>query len=112
CPLPAALIPSAWRFFFFQAEDGIRDFHVTGVQTCALPICRGVRGPSRGVHAPPAHLDPGARGCGGASMTTTEHTTTQTATLPDRSEERRVGKERIAPGPADDEKRRVDDRDV
>src|SRR5690606_39823422 len=27
-------------FFFFQAEDGIRDFHVTGVQTCALPICR------------------------------------------------------------------------
>src|SRR5690606_40680146 len=23
-----------------QAEDGIRDFHVTGVQTCALPICR------------------------------------------------------------------------
>src|SRR5690606_1020839 len=27
-------------FFFFQAEDGIRDFHVTGVQTCALPIFR------------------------------------------------------------------------
>src|SRR5690606_26033768 len=26
--------------FFFQEEDGIRDFHVTGVQTCALPICR------------------------------------------------------------------------
>src|SRR5690606_26414541 len=26
--------------FFFQAEDGIRDFHVTGVQTCALPIFR------------------------------------------------------------------------
>src|SRR5207253_6993234 len=25
--------------FFFQAEDGIRDGHVTGVQTCALPIC-------------------------------------------------------------------------
>src|SRR5690606_41312862 len=24
--------------FFFQAQDGIRDFHVTGVQTCALPI--------------------------------------------------------------------------
>src|SRR2546429_1465132 len=29
-------------FFFFQAEDGIRDVAVTGVQTCALPIC--VRG--------------------------------------------------------------------
>src|SRR3989441_10248950 len=27
-------------FFFFQAEDGIRDKLVTGVQTCALPICR------------------------------------------------------------------------
>src|SRR5690606_39710572 len=26
------------KSFFFQAEDGIRDFHVTGVQTCALPI--------------------------------------------------------------------------
>src|SRR5437763_13447840 len=32
--------------FFFQAEDGIRDTSVTGVQTCALPICpsRGSRG--------------------------------------------------------------------
>src|SRR5438034_2682042 len=28
-------------FFFFQAEDGIRDHCVTGVQTCALPICGG-----------------------------------------------------------------------
>ncbi len=27
--------------FFFQAEDGIRDYDVTGVQTCALPICKG-----------------------------------------------------------------------
>src|SRR5690606_4935606 len=30
--------------FFFQAEDGIRDFHVTGVQTCALPISSGAPG--------------------------------------------------------------------
>src|SRR2546430_10148106 len=29
------------RLFFFQAEDGIRDLTVTGVQTCALPISRG-----------------------------------------------------------------------
>src|SRR5690625_7986314 len=28
------------KVFFFQAEDGIRDGHVTGVQTCALPIWR------------------------------------------------------------------------
>src|SRR5690606_41007047 len=31
--------------FFFQAEDGIRDFHVTGVQTCALPISRSAAEP-------------------------------------------------------------------
>src|SRR5690606_39753461 len=46
-PCTALLEPAAffsrWSalvvvFFFFQAEDGIRDFHVTGVQTCALPI--------------------------------------------------------------------------
>src|SRR2546430_13723546 len=30
------------RFFFFQAEDGIRDLTVTGVHTCALPISAGV----------------------------------------------------------------------
>src|SRR5256885_8890125 len=29
-------------FFFFQAEDGIRDYKVTGVQTCALTICRRI----------------------------------------------------------------------
>src|SRR5690349_21382568 len=29
--------------FFFQAEDGIRDLYVTGVQTCALPISRRTR---------------------------------------------------------------------
>src|SRR3989442_9121352 len=39
-----------WReisrvFFFFQAEDGIRDADVTGVQTCALPICKKAIGP-------------------------------------------------------------------
>src|SRR5256884_6664739 len=32
------LARSVFRFFFFQAEDGIRDVAVTGVQTCALPI--------------------------------------------------------------------------
>src|SRR5262249_58720570 len=41
---PAALVHSRQlllgvvRVFFFQAEDGIRDWSVTGVQTCALPI--------------------------------------------------------------------------
>src|SRR5690606_40014890 len=31
-----------------QAEDGIRDFHVTGVQTCALPICVAAEGKGNG----------------------------------------------------------------
>src|SRR5688572_21414794 len=34
----ATRIPAVLVFFFFQAEDGIRDLTVTGVQTCALPI--------------------------------------------------------------------------
>src|SRR5690606_40554835 len=33
--------------YFFHAEDGIRDFHVTGVQTCALPIYEGKSEPFR-----------------------------------------------------------------
>src|SRR2546426_1336043 len=34
--------------FFFQAEDGIRDYKVTGVQTCALPICGRIHPPGTG----------------------------------------------------------------
>src|SRR2546421_8362478 len=34
-------------FFFFQAEDGIRDLIVTGVQTCALPISRDLAASAR-----------------------------------------------------------------
>src|SRR5215813_14652373 len=43
------IIPSrtVCLFFFFQAEDGIRDADVTGVQTCALPISRRCRGSAR-----------------------------------------------------------------
>src|SRR2546426_8515674 len=36
---------SYFFFFFFQAEDGIRDYKVTGVQTCALPIWSRKRWP-------------------------------------------------------------------
>src|SRR6266446_6950992 len=39
-------------FFFFQAEDGIRDYKVTGVQTCALPIF-AIAGPSALAQTPP-----------------------------------------------------------
>src|SRR5699024_11980584 len=43
------LIKPFYVFFFFQAEDGIRDRNVTGVQTCALPIC----GEEKRPRAPP-----------------------------------------------------------
>src|SRR5690349_6041913 len=36
--------------FFFQAEDGIRDLYVTGVQTCALPISRSTQGEPRAAY--------------------------------------------------------------
>src|SRR5216684_6376162 len=39
-------------FFFFQAEDGIRDVAVTGVQTCALPIFPIRKDPAAGHSAP------------------------------------------------------------
>src|SRR5690606_40232268 len=41
--LPLLVLYGIVVLFFFQAEDGIRDFHVTGVQTCALPIFAGLR---------------------------------------------------------------------
>src|SRR2546426_6704880 len=40
--------PHFYFFFFFQAEDGIRDYKVTGVQTCALPISPRARSCPRG----------------------------------------------------------------
>src|SRR5256885_12050717 len=39
---PSVSVVVAW-IFFFQAEDGIRDYKVTGVQTCALPISSSAR---------------------------------------------------------------------
>src|SRR5256885_2451793 len=42
--------PSSSDCFFFQAEDGIRDYKVTGVQTCALPILAKLKEPV--VYAP------------------------------------------------------------
>src|SRR2546426_4243650 len=58
-------------FFFFQAEDGIRDYKVTGVQTCALPICLArtlADDPRERDHldlARPALAQGGSRGCCG-----------------------------------------------
>src|SRR5688572_32825728 len=84
-------------FFFFQAEDGIRDLTVTGVQTCALPIYPAAL---RTSHA----FFPLVIGPAGADGTTvprsarvaTLHASTeglQDTAHRERSEERRVGKE-------------------
>src|SRR5690606_40065890 len=48
-------------FFFFQAEDGIRDFHVTGVQTCALPIWTVSRGWCRTLCTSPSRTPSSSR---------------------------------------------------
>src|SRR5215467_15357806 len=75
-PRPVAQVVLLAVFFFFQAEDGIRDYKVTGVQTCALPISMpGCPSDSRG-RSETTSCGPGCR-------------------MPrsPRSEERRVGKE-------------------
>src|SRR5437764_2086842 len=50
--------------FFFQAEDGIRDTSVTGVQTCALPISSGRPAPAARRRSPLARDDPRHRPAG------------------------------------------------
>src|SRR5256885_12606849 len=82
--------------FFFQAEDGIRDYKVTGVQTCALPIFETAR--SRGAESSPDFAP-----SFGTSPTGSEPAVSTLPSGPtryfhdgldlDRSEERRVGKE-------------------
>src|SRR5258708_19506717 len=59
-------------FFFFQAEDGIRDDLVTGVQTCALPICLAFRGSARLWRG--SGLYRGRHGPAGSSVRSEEHT--------------------------------------
>src|SRR5437762_14064519 len=74
------------RLFFFQAEDGIRDTSVTGVQTCALPICAQLVRPADGERpAQPSQQRRHPVEALGAG--------TQQHPALDRSEERRVGKE-------------------
>src|SRR5690348_18059678 len=80
-------------FFFFQAEDGIRDGRVTGVQTCALPIydvACGCCTPNRMLERPDGGLstDPNS-----GSFISSSFLITDNAMVFDRSEERRVGKE-------------------
>src|SRR5256885_4045036 len=96
--LPGAIHPNG--FFFFQAEDGIRDYKVTGVQTCALPISH-----PQDFHLV-FHTDVGKSGlpAGQSGVAWCEWKRLDASTdlpahssgssrLPMRSEERRVGKE-------------------
>src|SRR5256885_5208487 len=96
-------------FFFFQAEDGIRDYKVTGVQTCALPIFTARSSPSAatttsfttpGRRRPRAATTPRSEGrcCSTASCGKTAGPASATA---HRSEERRVGKEGRSRGAPD-----------
>src|SRR5437762_13914357 len=88
-------------FFFFQAEDGIRDTSVTGVQTCALPISKPLR--PGFIHGASGVLQLGKRILDVRCSMSEElfltssigHRTSDLAlrTSARRSEERRVGKE-------------------
>src|SRR3989449_2130195 len=90
------------RFFFFQAEDGIRDVAVTGVQTCALPISvfaepqswrenRGLREIALGLEPGREEMSARAKTAGIPDIATLVDAPRLLATM--RSEERRVGKE-------------------
>src|SRR2546426_8871074 len=80
-------------FFFFQAEDGIRDYKVTGVQTYALPISRPPCGlADRGAAArASAALEAGSEGSLDRALEGGRDSAARGAHR--RSEERRVGKE-------------------
>src|SRR3712207_8424383 len=80
-------------FFFFQAEDGIRDIDVTGVQTCALPICPRGRQDARvvGVVLETERLL--LRRFGEGDLDTVARWNADPRFMRYRSEERRVGKE-------------------
>src|SRR3712207_7092067 len=83
-------------FFFFQAEDGIRDIGVTGVQTCALPISAtgSATTPTPTTTATAWPTAPTtARRSRTATRTTTTTAAPATPATSARSEERRVGKE-------------------
>src|SRR5690625_7968679 len=90
--------------FFFQAEDGIRDGHVTGVQTCALPISP--------LTEDSAMIAPTERSMPPEMITKVRPTAmiTRCALLISRSEERRVGKECRSRRWTDGQKKKVTKR--
>src|SRR5437762_10862892 len=101
---PMPMQASLWRFrhFFFQAEDGIRDTSVTGVQTCALPICLLAQRPYLRAQPLPGERQQVLRGLPGRELEVVHQRTLHREDLVTaidehrggcvRSEERRVGK--------------------
>src|SRR2546430_7088675 len=93
----------SWGYiFFFQAEDGIRYLTVTGVQTCALPICRAARAPrsttTRSGGSSSSVSTPRNLGASAMPLPRRFYQRSARAVAKDllgcvRSEERRVGKE-------------------
>src|SRR5207244_6406180 len=96
-----------FRHLFFQAEDGIRDDLVTGVQTCALPISgplRGSRCSSNASTGPCSHTRTACQATAsslGSRTVAGREADPSWVTSRSRSEERRVGKERHAQGRED-----------
>src|SRR5207253_6691934 len=87
-------------FFFFQAEDGIRDGHVTGVQTCALPISQIAKRSSTRSRIAASGTTRNSWASGGLGIVAGRSSAETRSDLPGsnprrsrRSEERRVGKE-------------------
>src|SRR5256885_6592772 len=66
-----------FSFFFFQAEDGIRDYKVTGVQTCALPISATSTTPGASSRTPSSSTTPIR--CSGTGFSTAACATTARA---------------------------------
>src|SRR5438128_12582056 len=89
-------------FFFFQAEDGIRDATVTGVQTCALPISSS----TAPTCAPDTCTRCAGRGCRTRRRCAACRPAPGAACRERRSEERRVGKECGSRGGAEHEKKK------
>src|SRR3712207_9346515 len=83
---------NASSVFFLQAEDGIRDIGVTGVQTCALPICPGEELPERVQCLAGEQIGEDEENQG-ASEEGKGDRGRDAAPPAERSEERRVGKE-------------------
>src|SRR2546429_7312469 len=85
--------------FFFQAEDGIRDVAVTGVQTCALPILEAAKAAieTAEINLDYCYIHSPIDGRAGARLVdvgnVVQANTTSLLSIQRRSEERRVGKE-------------------